>query len=54
MKEGCKKNERWLQTNRKMAANLSEERGKEGSIEEIEKTSKTRQCEGSQRIEKVD
>ena len=43
LKEGCKKNERWLQTNRKMAANLSEERGKECSKEETGKASQTRQ-----------
>ena len=37
-----------------MAANLSEERGKEGNKEETGKASQTRQWEGIQRIEKVD
>ena len=42
-KRGLKKNEIWLQANRNMAANLSEERGKEGSKEETGKASQTRQ-----------
>ena len=51
-KRGLKKNEIWLQANRNMAANLSEEREKEGSEEETGKASQTRQQKGSQRMEK--